>query len=91
MNNNTSKQNVVISNEKTGSEYVLVNGQDLYDVDYNEGTATLREDVTLDDLQVNNHEYIDLDEHSLYEYLEDNSFYIDEDKSTEEKIFFNRS
>jgi hypothetical protein len=85
-NSNTQKQNVETSNVKTGSEYVLVNGQDLYDVDYDEQTATLREDVTLEDLEVNNHEYTDLEEISLYEYLENNGYIVNE--GTEEKVFF---
>jgi hypothetical protein len=85
-NSNTQKQNVETSNVKTGSEYVLVNGQDLYDVDYDEQTATLREDVKLEDLEVNNHEYTDLEEISLYEYLENNGYIVNE--GTEEKVFF---
>jgi hypothetical protein len=88
----SNTQNVETNNEKNGTEYVLVNGQDLFEVDYSEQTATLREDITLEDLEVNNDEYVDLDQFSLYEYLESNGFEVNEDKTTnDEQIYFRES
>jgi hypothetical protein len=88
MKNTNQQTSVETNNGKTGQEYVLVYGQDLFLVDYDEGIATLREDITLDDLEVNNDEYTDLAEHSLYTYLEYHGFVVDEEHSTEGKYFF---
>lgn len=70
-------------------EYVTVNqNQDLLAIDYDDGIARYIETVTLDDLKVNNEEYTDLGEFSIYEYLESNEYEILLDECTETEIYF---
>ena len=71
-------------------EYATINdNQDLWLIDYNQGIATLREDITIDDLETNNEEFTDLMEHSIYEYIESKGYDIDGYKDTKKGYTIN--
>lgn len=71
------------------TEYATVNeNQDLWLIDYDQGIATLREDITIYDLEVNNEEFTDLMEHSIDQYIESKGYTINDDISTRIEIQF---
>jgi hypothetical protein len=76
---------------KSGQEYVTVNENiDLWLIDYDREIAFYRESVTLEDLEVNNIEYTDLELLDIGSYLESNGYVVDEDRSNQIAIYFNK-
>lgn len=74
---------------KKGMEYATVNeNKDLWIINYDNGAAVYTELITLNDLAVNNEEYINLGEFSIYDYLKSQGYVIDEQGSSETVIEF---